>query len=328
MPGPWQAIGKVTPRNNVKLLSNLLLHVDQFPSRLYQSERLKFTARLTQEGTPLILKDFLERVKLQVNFIQFLGNEDNPEASSEPITTMLGIFKDDGKDLDEVSGDGIFTVELPITVAPGKYTVRITSGNGVFLRAAEQTVLVYPSPITVGFVQSRDKTEGHLVSIVGEQGMILPGTIAATIEQTTPDKRSIFTQSSVDQDGFTTEFYIPNDPTPGKHTWKGTVYVTEGAAKRELILPIKESAFSVMEKLDIEKSTKEYQRIQEEKRRALEIERIKRDREDARMTGMLTILVGNLVVIILGLIIWFAIRQFRVRKGPAPEMQLDAPPKR
>ncbi len=38
MPGPWQAVGKVTPRNNIKLLSDLLLHVDKFPNRLYQQE--------------------------------------------------------------------------------------------------------------------------------------------------------------------------------------------------------------------------------------------------------------------------------------------------
>lgn len=328
MPGPWQAVGKVTPKNNIKLLSNLLLGVDNFPSRLYQTETLKFTARLTQEGTPLVLKDFLDRVRLRVNFIQFVEDEENPELTSEPITTMLGTFKDDGQGLDEVSGDGIFTVELPITVAPGKYKVRITSGNGVFLRAVEQTVLVYPSPITVSFIQSRVEEEDHLVTVTGEQGMVLPGSIAASIEQITPDKRSILTQSTVGQQEFTTDFTIPNDQQSGRHTWRGTVYATEGAAKRELVLQVEESAFSVMEKLDIEKSTKEYQRIQEEKRRALEIERVKRDREDARMAGMLTILVGNLVVIVLGLIIWFVIRKLKTRKVAVPEMQLDAPPKR
>lgn len=328
MPGPWQAVGKVTPRNNIKLLSELLLHVDKFPSRLYQQETIKFTARLTQDGNPLVLKDFLDRVRLRVNFIQFVEDEENPEVASEPESTILGTFQDDGQDLDEISGDGVFTVALPITVAPGKYKARITSGNGVFLRAVEQTVLVYPSPIAVGFVQSRVDSEGHLVTITGEQGMVLPGTIAASIEQTTPDKRTILTQSSVDSEGFTTEFTMTNDPYPGKHTWKGTVYATEGAAKRELVITLKEKAFSVMKKLDIEQSTKEYQRIQEEKRRAFEIERIRRDREDARMTGMLTILVGNLVVIILGLIIWFVIRKLKTRRVSVPEMQLDAPPKR
>lgn len=328
MPGPWQAVGKVTPKNNIKLLSNLLLDVDMFPNRLYQNETIKFTARLTQDGNPLVLKDFLDRVRLRVNFIQYVEDENNPELTIEPESTTLGTFKDDGQELDEVSGDGVFTVELPVNVAPGKYRAIITSGNGVFLRAVEQTVLVYPSPITVGFIQSRDETEGHIVTVTGEQGMVLPGTIAATIEHTTPDNRTILTQSSVGPEEFTTEFTITNDQQPGTHKWKGTVYATEGAAKREVIIQVEETAFSVMEKLDIEQSTKEYQRLQEEKRRALEIERIKRDREEARVTGMLTILVGNLVVIILGLIIWFIVRKLRMRRVAAPStIQLDVPPK-
>lgn len=41
MPGPWQAIGKITPENKVKILSNLTLSVDTLPKKLYQSETLK-----------------------------------------------------------------------------------------------------------------------------------------------------------------------------------------------------------------------------------------------------------------------------------------------
>lgn len=327
MPGPWQAVGKITPKNSIRLLSNLALNVDKFPARLYQDERLKFTARLTQDGQPLVLRDFLDRVRLKVNFIQFVEDTENPELTKEPVTATLGSFADDGIHLDEVSGDGVFTVEIPISVAPGKYRAIITSGNGVFLRAVEQTVLVYPSPMTVSFIQSREESEGHIVSISGEQGMVLPGTMAATVEQITPDKRTLYSQGRVNEDGNTVELSLTNDPAPGRHTWKGMIYATEGAANRELVFHIEEQAFSVMEKLDIESSTKEYQRLQEEKRKALEIERIKRDREEARMSGMLSILVGNLVVIVLGLVVWFIVGKLRIRKVSEPAMQLNMPPK-
>ncbi|MBF4366090.1 TIGR03503 family protein, partial [Vibrio anguillarum] len=52
MPGPWQAIGKVSPQNSIKLISHLQLDTDVFPSRLYHGEELKFTARLTSDGKP------------------------------------------------------------------------------------------------------------------------------------------------------------------------------------------------------------------------------------------------------------------------------------
>ncbi|MCA2442204.1 TIGR03503 family protein, partial [Vibrio alginolyticus] len=31
MPGPWQAVGKVTPKNNIRLISHLKLSTDVFP---------------------------------------------------------------------------------------------------------------------------------------------------------------------------------------------------------------------------------------------------------------------------------------------------------
>ncbi|WP_317916904.1 TIGR03503 family protein [Vibrio sp. MACH09] len=327
MPGPWQAVGKVTPRNNIIVLSNLKLSVDSFPNRLYHNERLKFTARLTQEGNPLVLKDFLDRVRMKVSFIRYVQDTENPELTEEPEIVSLGTFKDDGTGLDEVAGDGVFTVELPISVDAGKYRAQITSGNGVFLRAVEQTVLVYPTPVEVTFVQSHEEGVDHSVMITGEMGMVLPGSIAGHFELTSPDDNKVIAETSVDKDSLSTSLTIKNDMSPGKHVWSGKIYATEGAAQRELMFNIEQSAFSVMQKLDIEKSTKEYQRIQEEKKRRLEQERITRDREDARMKGMLTILVGNLVVIVIGLIIWFIIRKLRTRKVTLPEMQLTPPPK-
>lgn len=44
--------------NNIKLISNLQLTTDVFPSRVFQGEEFKFTARLTSDGKPLLLRDF------------------------------------------------------------------------------------------------------------------------------------------------------------------------------------------------------------------------------------------------------------------------------
>ena len=74
MPGPWQAVGKVTPKNNIRLISHLKLSTDVFPNRLYHSEALKFTARLTSDDQPLVLRDFLDRVNLRVTFTKFVEN--------------------------------------------------------------------------------------------------------------------------------------------------------------------------------------------------------------------------------------------------------------
>ncbi len=327
MPGPWQAIGKVTPKNNIILLSNLELKVDSFPSRAYASERFKFTARLTQDGKPLVLRDFLDRVKLQVAFIPYLEDEENLSDELKPDPIMLGAFTDDGTGLDEYPGDGVFTVEVPLDVAPGKYRARVVSGNGVFMRAVEQTTLVYPSPVTVTFVRARDDQKEHRMMVTGEAGMTLPGSIAVTIKQTNPNEEQTITQSSADKDSLTADFTLPADQTPGKHIWSGTVYATEAATNRGLTLMLPESSFSVMQMLDIEKSTAEYHRIQEEQKRALELARLRHEREEALQKNMLMIIIGNVVMILLGLLAWFIIGKLRAGKTDKPEMQLDAPPK-
>ncbi|WP_375751064.1 TIGR03503 family protein [Vibrio sp. HN007] len=327
MPGPWQAVGKVTPQNNITLLSDVTLDVDTFPKRLYQNEKLKFTVRILHEGKPLLLPEFLDKVVLNVEFRSYVEDEELLPQEERPGTFTLGQFFDDGQGLDEVAGDAEFTIELPISVVPGKYRARISTSNGVFLRVKEESVLVYPSPVGVNFLQSREEDQGHNIIVSGEQGMIVPGSLAVHIEQMTPDGRQILTQSSVKSDSLMTEFALPNDQTPGKHTWKGTVYATEGAFQRELIIDVPESGFSVMAKVDLEKTTEEFLKLQEEKRKQLEIERIQRDREEIRTDSLLMILIGNLVVILLGLIIWFVVSKLRYRKAITPEMQLNVPPK-
>ncbi len=75
MPGPWQAVGKVTPKQHPLNFTSQAQH-RCIPNRLYNGEALKFTARLTSDDKPLVLRDFLDRVNLRVTFTKFVENED------------------------------------------------------------------------------------------------------------------------------------------------------------------------------------------------------------------------------------------------------------
>ncbi len=223
-----------------------------FPNRLYHNEALKFTARLTSDDKPLVLRDFLDRVNLRVTFTKFVENEDELIKEARPVPMVIGEFADDGRGLDEKAGDGVFTVQLPIDVEPGKYRARITSGNGVFLRAQEQVVLVYPSPITRTFIQSRHADQPHQLVVSGEQGMITPGSIAVNVEQEAPDGFISYSQGQVSADGTKTTLEMDNDPELGKYSWHGEVFATDLATKRSLVFPIKEQSFSVVDEVDLE----------------------------------------------------------------------------
>ncbi|MGR5137804.1 TIGR03503 family protein [Vibrio hyugaensis] len=327
MPGPWQAVGKVTPKNNIRLISHLKLSTDVFPNRLYNSEALKFTARLTSDDKPLVLRDFLDRVNLRVTFTKFVENEDELIKEARPVPMVIGEFADDGRGLDEKAGDGVFTVQLPIDVEPGKYRARITSGNGVFLRAQEQVVLVYPSPISRTFIQSRHADQPHQLVVSGEQGMITPGTIAVNVEQEAPDGFISYSQGQVSADGSKTTLKMDNDPELGKYSWHGEVFATDLSTKRSLVFPIKEQTFSVVDEVDLEAARLAKEAELAEQRRIEMEKRIIAEREAERKRSMIIIAIGNVIALILVILFWIIWSKLKAKRQAIPEMQLEVPKK-
>ncbi|CAE6893985.1 hypothetical protein ACOMICROBIO_LMKGKHOH_01654 [Vibrio sp. B1FIG11] len=327
MAGPWQAVGKVTPKNNIRLISHLKLSTDVFPNRLYHNEALKFTARLTSDDKPLVLRDFLDRVNLRVTFTKFVENENELIKEARPVPMVIGEFADDGRGLDEKAGDGVFTVQLPIDVEPGKYRARITSGNGVFLRAQEQVVLVYPSPITRTFIQSRHADQPHQLVVSGEQGMITPGSIAVNVEQEAPDGFISYSQGQVSADGTKTTLKMDNDPELGKYSWHGEVFATDLATKRSLVFPIKEQSFSVVDEVDLEAARLAKEAEIAEQRRIEMEKRIIAEREAERKRSMIIIAIGNVIALILVILFWIIWSKLKAKRQAMPEMQLEVPKK-
>lgn len=327
MPGPWQAVGKVTPKNNIRLISHLKLSTDVFPNRLYNGEALKFTARLTSDDKPLVLRDFLDRVNLRVTFTKFVENEDELIKEARPVPMIIGEFSDDGRGLDEQAGDGVFTVQLPIEVEPGKYRARITSGNGVFLRAQEQVILVYPNPVSRTFIQSRSPEKPHQLVVSGEQGMIAPGSIAVNIEQNAPDGFITYSQGQVSQDGMKTTLNLDNDPELGKYSWRGEIFATDFATQRALVFPIQEQTFSVVDEVDLEAARIAKEAELAEQRRIEMEKRIIAEREAERKRSMIIIAVGNVVMLLIAIVAWIVWRKLKAKRQAMPEMQLEVPKK-
>ncbi|EMX0312963.1 TPA: TIGR03503 family protein [Vibrio parahaemolyticus] len=327
MPGPWQAVGKVTPKNNIRLISHLKLSTDVFPNRLYSGEALKFTARLTSDDKPLVLRDFLDRVNLRVTFTKFVENEDELIKEARPVPMIIGEFSDDGRGLDEQAGDGVFTVQLPIEVEPGKYRARITSGNGVFLRAQEQVILVYPNPVSRTFIQSRSPEKPHQLVVSGEQGMIAPGSIAVNVEQNAPDGFITYSQGQVSQDGMKTTLNLDNDPELGKYSWRGEIFATDFATQRALVFPIQEQTFSVVDEVDLEAARIAKEAELAEQRRIEMEKRIIAEREAERKRSMIIIAVGNVVMLLIAIVAWIVWRKLKAKRQAMPEMQLEVPKK-
>ena len=325
MPGPWQAIGKVTPENNIKLISHLALTSDELPHRMYQWEEFKFTARLTSDDKPLDLRDFLDRVNLKVTFTKFVENEQELPREARPEPFVIGEFADNGQGLDEKAGDGIFTVSIQVSVEPGKYRARITSGNGVFLRAQEQDVLVYPTPITTTFIQSYTEANPHHFVFTGEEGAIQPGSVLAHVEMHNPYDDVIAKEGTSSEEGLTVDIEVPYSGFLGNYRWRGRMYATELTSQRPLQFSIPEKTFSIVKGVDIEQARLLKEQAAEEKRKLEEQAKLIEERAARRKTQMIYIGVGNVVALVLALVGWFIVRKFKRKKEVLPEMQLEMP---
>ena len=315
MPGPWQAVGKVTPNNQVALLSNLKLTVEDLPSRLYQSETMKFTARLTQGGQLLTMRDFLDRIKLSVIFYEYVEDVEKLPKEAWPSPIILGEFSDDGLAFDEVPGDGVFTVALPVAIQPGKYRVKINSGNGIFLRTVEQQVLVYPPPMRASFIQGRGRSEPHQVVVETEEGALLPGSLAAHIVQVNPDGEDTISQQHAlsDEDGL--KVRLPNGKAPGRYAWSGWLYATDNFNNRELIFRLPENHFAVMAELQLDRNLEEFRSQQEAKAKREEMLKIEAEKQVERSKVTKIILGVNVLVVLLVVVIVFLWRKRKMKKA-------------
>ncbi|MGL6314424.1 TIGR03503 family protein [Vibrio sp. WXL103] len=325
MPGPWQAVGKVSQQNKVLLISELALEADVLPARLYQGEEIKFTAQLTSDGEPVTERDFLERVNLRVTFTRYVENEQSLDNLAKPLPEVIGEFADDGQGLDEVAGDGSFTVALPITPEPGKYRARITSGNGVFLRAIEQEVLVYPSPIEMLLQQSRNNEEPHRVIIDGENGMVERGSLAVKVEHLDPDENLSHFSASAAEDVAHLDLDIPNLGVIGTYQWRADVFATDMATKRPLTFRFAPRNYSVTEGINLD----EMRRVQDaelEAQQKLRQQQLVLDaRAQARQRALLWVMIGNMAVVGLGLLIWLVTRRLQARRQLKEAMEIDLP---
>lgn len=144
MPGPWQAIGEVDPENRVRILSNIKLETDLLPTQLYQGEVVKLKSWLLIDNAPPKEGYYLTDLGMTVKLQRF----NDAKQQGEPILDeVLGHYRDDGKGLDEVPGDGIMTAKAVLDVPAGKYRALYSTGNQVFSRARYQDVLIYPLPV-------------------------------------------------------------------------------------------------------------------------------------------------------------------------------------
>ncbi len=181
MPGPWQAVGRLSPGSKVLIITDFELNVDDLPEVLLQGETIKLTGRVTNNGEPIKAKNFKDVIQLDVDFVSTNNNEyRNFGAGVEQVTS----FVDNGKGFDERPKDGVFTGEFNLNFAPGEWIPKYHIQTPLMKRVLEHDpVLVHPNPVKLSIETTDVADEFHKLTIdilgdsVKKETMIFQGKI-------------------------------------------------------------------------------------------------------------------------------------------------------
>lgn len=238
MPGPWQAVGQITPESRVMVISDLALHADPLPRIIFSGEILKQTAYLTNDGAPIDYTAFRDVVELTIS----LASTNNPNYSNFGANTeIVAFFEDNGKGMDERPLDGIFTGQFNLAIADGEWIPTFTVSTPMYTREqVDPTLMLLANPIKVD-VELDGGGEGyHKLRVDAQREYVDMSTLLIDGKVRFPNG-DIQNFSITDMSSEVREYLIVNYEY-GVYRVKLTAYgnTTEG---REFILDVPEFSF-------------------------------------------------------------------------------------
>lgn len=148
--GVWQVVGTEEHDGFAALISELRVLTD-WPISVHEDEKTILKARLYDSNKPIQLPEMSQLIKV--------GFQVTPmDRVAYPI--MRKMLNDDGRDGDEVAGDGIFSLETKI-LAPGSYKMTVTAKGPTFKRSQRIPFMVRPRLLTLSVNAHGDSSHSH-----------------------------------------------------------------------------------------------------------------------------------------------------------------------
>lgn len=288
-PGPWQLLGRIVPGSQITKISKLGIWAEPLPQPLYQGEHLKLTAGLTGDNLQMRLPGLEYMLQWNAKFISEHQPKDENFAAG---TLSVGSYQDNGEKLDERPDDGIFTADINLNQPWGHYTLNLKVENAVFEREYQQAFMLSPKPADIqvqapenpheqswGLKLIVDTKELQLaetyyqIEIVGPMGFQL-----SLMVRDLPQAEHVLELPQV------TEF--------GSYRIKGTLFSTNWAG-REIVMTLPERFFNYVEPPAPPPSP--------EQLAAMQAQAASEEEQQAKDHALLWIIVGNSVLLIVGL---------------------------
>ncbi len=157
--GEWRVQAAMDPDNRVIIVTDLKMVSSQLPSRFVLGESLPLTVNFYNKGKKINRKDFVD-----------VGNMKNGQVDANGTGEERPIL-DDGKDGDEVSGDGNFTLRVGEGLAAGKVELIITAQGNTFQREQRQ-IFELADPMVMKFQPSAQGGEEWQLSLMPDSEIV------------------------------------------------------------------------------------------------------------------------------------------------------------
>jgi uncharacterized protein (TIGR03503 family) len=155
--------------------------------------------------------------------------------------------------------------------------------------------------------------------------MIEPGSLAAKVDHVNPNKEVNHVELVAKPDETKLNLAIPYQGALGNYTWDTTVFATDFASKRSLQFRFANRSYSVAEEIDLEETRRLQELERQEQLKRQQEQHLMAHRAEVRKRAVIWVTVGNIAVIVIGLLTWFLLRRRKAKKAELPEMQLDLP---
>lgn len=319
MPGPWQAIGDILPQSHIMVMSDVKMKVEPLPEIVLSGETLKVVGKLYNGDEPINTPHFRNVVKLDVHFYS-TNNADYENFGADGI--KLTSFRDDGRDLDEYAGDGLFTGEFRLDFAAGEWQPVFLIKLPMASRELRQTpIVLYKSPITIAVETSENENTPHSMTLSIDPTYVDPNSLVFQGKVTFPDKQIESFSITDDQQGETRVKEFKNTE-PGLYRINIDAFgkTTSG---REFRLTAPEFSFNVKASDNeflmttvVENGVEKTVSINKAQKllidREAELAQVKiaqqKAEEEKEMRTIIMIAAGNGVIIVIALILFFVMR--------------------
>jgi len=313
MIGPWQIIGDILPSSEIRLATSLSLKIDKFSNELFVDEIAKLTARIEFNNKLLKLGRVDDLIHLTV-FLRSTNDAASPNFGAGTFT--IGEYRDDGINLDERQGDGVFTGRLNLDKPLGPYTMLVRAGNKVFEREYSQDLYLRPQPVKVDLISAA--IDGHYaLRFITNADVVDLSQMAMQVVVSHPDDTT--EHLSLNGVAPTHLLKLENVVKPGRYRIDIDVVGTT-ASGREFKYRMKQMKVKV--NVPAAKETKAIKVVADEARKAqfkeeqrLKVLKEKRQQEEDDKALIIIIVMVNVLILLIGaLMMWLFLRKKKPKK--------------